>query len=66
MQGSAYDFSQTGDYPILTKNIWIAEGAVQLLNHFLNDRKIVAKGIKFDSGKATLKPESIKVIDEIE
>jgi outer membrane protein OmpA-like peptidoglycan-associated protein len=65
LQGSTYDFSQTGDYPTMIKNIRIAEGAVQLYDRFLTDGKIVANGIKFDSGKATLKPESMGVINEI-
>lgn len=49
----------------MIKNIRIAEGAVQLYDRFLTDGKIVANGIKFDSGKATLKPESMGVINEI-
>ena len=65
LKGSTYDFSQTGDYPTMIKNIRIAQGAVQLYDRFLTDGKIVANGIKFDSGKATLKPESMGVINEI-
>ena len=65
LKGSTYDYSQTGDYPTMIKNIRIAEGAVQLYDRFLTDGKIVANGIKFDSGKATLKPESMGVINEI-
>jgi outer membrane protein OmpA-like peptidoglycan-associated protein len=62
---STYDFSQTGDYPTLIKNIRIAEGAVPLYDRFKTDGKIVTNGIKFDSGKATLKPESMGVINQI-
>ncbi len=65
LKGSTYDYSQTGDYPTMIKNIRIAEGAVKLYDRFLTDGKIVANGIKFDSGKATLKPESMGVINEI-
>ena len=65
LKGSTYDYSQTGDYPTMIKNIRIAEGAVQLYDRFLTDGKIVANGIKFDSGKATLKPESMGVINEV-
>jgi len=65
LKGSTYDFSQTGDYPTMIKNIRIAQGAVQLYDRFLTDGKIVTNGIKFDSGKATLKPESMGVINEI-
>ena len=65
LKGSTYDYSQTGDYPTMVKNIRVAEGAVKLYDRFLTDGKIVANGIKFDSGKATLKPESMGVINEI-
>jgi len=65
IKGSTYDYSQTGDYPTMIKNIRIAKGAVKLYDRFITDGKIVANGIKFDSGKATLKPESMGVINEI-
>jgi len=65
LKGSTYDYSQTGDYPTMIKNIRIAEGAVELYDRFITDGKIVANGIKFDSGKASLKPESMGVINEI-
>lgn len=63
--GSTYDFKQTGNFPTLIKNIKIAEGAVPLYDRFKTDGKIVTNGIKFDSGKATLKPESMGVINQI-
>jgi len=62
---STYDSRQTGDYPTMIKNIRIAEGAVALYDRFKTDGKIVTNGIKFDSGKATLKPESMGIINEI-
>jgi len=65
LKGSTYDYSQTGDYPTMIKNIRIAEGAVKLYDRFITDGKIVTNGIKFDSGKATLKLESMGVINEI-
>ncbi len=65
IKAATYDFSQTGDYPTMIKNIRIAEGAVPLYDRFKTDGKIVTNGIKFDSGKATLKPESMGVINEI-
>lgn len=65
IKGSTYDFSQTGDFPTMIKNIRIAEGAVPLYDRFKTDGKIVTNGIKFDSGKATLKPESMGVINQI-
>ena len=63
--GHSYDSKQTGDFPTMIKNIRIAEGAVPLYDRFKTDGKIVTNGIKFDSGKATLKPESMGVINQI-
>ena len=63
--GHTYDSKQTGDFPTMIKNIRIAEGAVPLYDRFKTDGKIVTNGIKFDSGKATLKPESMGVINQI-
>lgn len=65
IKASTYDSRQTGDYPTLIKNIRIAEGAVELYDRFVTDGKIVTNGIKFDSGEATLKPESMGVINEL-
>jgi len=47
------------------KNIRIAEGAVKLYDKLLQDGKIIANGIRFDVNKATLKPESMGVINTI-
>jgi outer membrane protein OmpA-like peptidoglycan-associated protein len=47
------------------KNIRIAEGAVKLYDRVLSDGKIVANGIRFDVNKATIRPESMGVINEI-
>lgn len=47
------------------KNIRIAEGGVSYYDRFLQDGKIVANGIRFDVNKATLKPESMGIINEI-
>ena len=41
------------------KNIRIAEGGVKYYDRFLQDGKIVSNGIRFDVGKATLRPESM-------
>ncbi len=65
IKGSTYDSGQTGDFPTMMKNIRIAEGAVELYDRFMTEGKIVTNGIKFDSGEATLKPESMGVINEI-
>jgi hypothetical protein len=47
------------------KNIRIAEGGVKYYDRFMHDGKIIANGIRFDVNKATLKPESMGVINEI-
>lgn len=47
------------------KNIRIAEGGVKYYDRFLQDGKIVSNGIRFDVGKASLRPESMGVLNEI-
>lgn len=47
------------------KNLRIAEGGVKYYDRVLQDGKIIASGIRFDTGKATLKPESMGIINEI-
>ncbi len=47
------------------KNIRIAEGGVKYYDRIMEDGKIVATGIRFDVGKATLKPESMGIINEV-
>lgn len=47
------------------KNIRIAEGGQKLYDKFLQDGKIIANGIRFDVNKATLRPESMGIINEI-
>lgn len=47
------------------KNIRIAEGAVKLYDKLMSDGKIIANGIRFDVNKATIKPESMGVINSI-
>lgn len=47
------------------KNIRIAEGGVKYYDRFMQDGKIIANGIRFDVNKATLKPESMGIINEI-
>jgi len=46
-------------------NVRIAEGGPKLYDKFLTDGKIVATGITFETNKATLKPESMGVINKI-
>ncbi|MDN5200895.1 OmpA family protein [Fulvivirgaceae bacterium BMA10] len=47
------------------KNIRLAAGGVKLYDRFLTDGKIVTHGILFDVNKATIKPESMGVINSI-
>lgn len=47
------------------KNIRLAEGAVELYDRILSDGKIVSNGIRFDVNRATLRPESMGVINKI-
>ena len=47
------------------KNVRIAEEGVKYYDRFLQDGKIIANGIRFDVNKATLRPESMGVINEI-
>ncbi len=47
------------------KNIRIAEGGVKYYDRMIQDGKIIANGIRFDVNKATLKPESMGIINEI-
>ncbi|MBN1414917.1 MAG: OmpA family protein [Bacteroidales bacterium] len=49
----------------LIKNVRLAEGGAKLYDKLLQDGKIVSSGIKFDVNKATLKPESMGVINAI-
>lgn len=47
------------------KNIRIAEGGQKLYDKFLQDGKIVSNGIRFNTGKASLRPESMGVLNGI-
>ena len=59
------DFNKhSGKYSYI-KNIRLARGGVKLYDRMLQDGKIVATGIRFDVGKATLKPESMGIINTI-
>jgi OmpA-OmpF porin, OOP family len=49
----------------LIRNIRIAEGGVKLYDKLMQDGKIVTNGIRFDVNKATIKPESMGVINSI-
>lgn len=47
------------------KNVRIAQGAVPLYDKVLSDGRIVTSGIRFDVAMATIRPESMGVINEV-
>ena len=47
------------------KNVRIATGGVELYSRILSAGRVATTGIKFDTGKATLKPESNGVMNEL-
>ncbi|WP_430815653.1 OmpA family protein [Carboxylicivirga sp. RSCT41] len=51
--------------PALLKNIRIAKGHMNLYERVISDGKFITNGIRFDVGKATLRPESMGVINQI-
>jgi len=60
-----YSYHAKDDQPIYVKNIRIAEGGVKFYDRVMEDGKIIANGIRFDVGKASLKPESMGIINEV-
>lgn len=58
-------YSASDDNKFYVKNFRIAKGGVKYYDRVLQDGKIVANGIRFDVNKATLKPESMGVINSI-
>jgi len=51
--------------PSMITNIVLAEGGEDLYKRLMTDGKIVTNDIHFESGSAILKPESMKIIDQI-
>lgn len=49
----------------MIKNIRIAHGGGQMYKRIMADGKYVTNGILFDSGKATIKPQSMGIINKI-
>ena len=60
-----YSYHAKDENPIYIKNIRIAEGGVKFYDRVMEDGKIIANGIRFDVGKASLKPESMGIINEV-
>jgi len=65
ISGGAFNTAGIEGINRFIKNIRIAEGGVRLYDKFLSEGKIIANGIRFDVNKATIKPESMGVINEI-
>ncbi len=63
--GLSISIINTNPVNFYMKNIRIAEGGQKLYDKFLQDGKIIATGIRFDVGKATLKPESMGIINKV-
>lgn len=51
--------------PSVLKNVRVAEGGVPLYDRLTTDGKVITRGILFDSGKSTIKPESMGTLNEI-
>lgn len=62
---SLHCYHASDENPIYVKNIRIAEGGVKYYDRIMQDGKIVTNGIRFDIGMATIKPESMGIINEI-
>lgn len=60
-----YTYHASSENLFYVKNVRIAEGGVKYYDRVMQDGKIIATGIRFDTGKSTLKPESMGVINEI-
>jgi OmpA-OmpF porin, OOP family len=60
-----YTYHARNDKLFYVKNVRIAEGGVKYYDRVMQDGKIIATGIRFDTGKSSLKPESMGVINEI-
>lgn len=53
------------DMKVAIKNIRIAHGGGQMYKRIMADGKYVTNGILFDSGKATIKPQSMGIINKM-
>ena len=62
---SLHVYHARNDYLYYVKNIRIAEGGKKYYDRIMEDGKIIATGVRFDSGKASLKPESMGIINEM-
>ena len=52
--------------PLILRNLRLAEGGgMNMIGKLTTDGKVVTHGILFDTGKATIKPQSMGVINEV-
>jgi outer membrane protein OmpA-like peptidoglycan-associated protein len=54
-----------GDYQAMIKNIRIATGQMKLYDRVVTDGRFATNGIRFDVGKASIRPESMGVINQV-
>lgn len=65
-QVSCFGCSSDNDgYQVFLKNVRIAEGGADPYKQLVTDGRMIARGITFDVGKATLKPESFGELNAI-
>lgn len=62
---SALVHSTAKGFAPMIKNIRVAEGGVKLYDRVKTDGKFITRGILFESGKASVRPESMGVLNEI-
>lgn len=60
-----FEASNEDPYTYFIKNVRIAKGAVPLYDRLSSEGKIITYAITFDTGKATIKPESTGEINRI-
>ncbi|MBO6083120.1 MAG: OmpA family protein, partial [Bacteroidales bacterium] len=60
-----FEASNEDPYTFFIRNVRIAKGAVPLYDRLASEGKIVTYAITFDTGKATIKPESTGEINRI-
>ncbi len=60
-----YTYHAGNDNLFYVKNVRIAKGGVKYYDRFMADGKIVTNGIRFETGKADILPESMGVINKI-
>lgn len=65
IEGYSNKHKKEDGFIIAIKNIRIAEGGKKLYDRVMADGKFVTRGILFDINKATIKPESMGVLNKV-